>query len=610
MAKSLARVNIDLTATNAKLTQKLKDSESKLQRYQKKSGSSLKKMRKSLNTLAAGFATLSVGAVAALAAITKASADAADQLGKTSDKLGVMPEKLQALRRAAELTGVSTTTLDMALQRMVRRVSEAAQGTGEAVGALQELGLEAETLAKLSPDEQFKRLSESMQNVAGSGDRVRLAMKLFDSEGVALVNTLKLTETELDAIEKRMIGTGEALSRFDISKMEMLNDALTNAKGATTGLKNQIAIALSPVLLVLIEEFSLFSEKLISSGDNSEEMQGKIVTAIGFVGDAVRGLTLLWDGLVIAANAVAANIARKFSTIYGAYLKIKEKITGETQAEGASPVETVADILEEQLIGRISKLGADLLEQLPSESIAEKIAEIKTKMRDAFNTDGSGEGEDGVTVEPIPPEEQPWYASLLNRFSITKKWMDKISNLESIYQKRTLTKQQKATKQVVGIQLQQANELINIAKMFVGKKKGIGKLLMAAEVAIGLASNWISTQVSMGRAFAELGPIAGAPVAASMAVLGNIRAAAIIAGGALKIGASSGGGGGSVSVGAPTPTTPAANDSVDTSFTAPEKQDITIRSTDPFTPTVIRDFIEKLDEEGVDMGYNINFVTG
>ena len=56
-----------------------------------------------------------------------------DALAKTADKLGLTTEELASLRHAASITaGVTSQTLDMALQRMTRRLSEAASGTGEA----------------------------------------------------------------------------------------------------------------------------------------------------------------------------------------------------------------------------------------------------------------------------------------------------------------------------------------------------------------------------------------------------------------------------------------------------------------------------------------------
>ena len=50
----------------------------------------------------------------------------ADAIGETASKIGVGVEALQELRFAASLAGVEQQTLDMALQRFVRRVAEAA----------------------------------------------------------------------------------------------------------------------------------------------------------------------------------------------------------------------------------------------------------------------------------------------------------------------------------------------------------------------------------------------------------------------------------------------------------------------------------------------------
>ena len=136
--------------------------------------------------------TAIVGAVGAggFGALIQSSINAGDELAKTADKLGVTTEALSGLRHAAELTGVSTGTMDMALQRFTRRAAEAAKGTGEAKGALQELGIDAESLVRLPLDQQMNVVADAMQGVGTQSDRVRLAMKLFDSEGVALVNTL------------------------------------------------------------------------------------------------------------------------------------------------------------------------------------------------------------------------------------------------------------------------------------------------------------------------------------------------------------------------------------------------------------------------------------
>jgi len=210
-------------------------------------------------TLAASLST----ATAALTASVVSATRSIDQLAKTSDKLGISTEKLQLLRHAADLTGVATQQLDTGLQRMTRRVAEAAQGTGEAVNALRELRLDAQELVRLSPDQIFQRIGEAMGDVSNQSDRVRLAMKLFDSEGVGLVNTLKLTREQLDGMQKDLDRFGVTVSREGAARIEAMNDQFTVLGGSFTGLANQIAVGLAPALQVLARDLTATNQALI-----------------------------------------------------------------------------------------------------------------------------------------------------------------------------------------------------------------------------------------------------------------------------------------------------------------------------------------------------------
>jgi len=150
------------------------------------------------------------GAVLGLSKLTSESMKSLDALGKTSDKLGIATEKLASLHVQAELAGVSSNTLDTALQRMTRRLSEAAKGGGPAADAIKELGLNSQKLARMKPDEALREIAAAMGNVKNQSDKVRLAFKLFDSEGVNLINMLKGGTAAFDDAEK-MAANLEAL---------------------------------------------------------------------------------------------------------------------------------------------------------------------------------------------------------------------------------------------------------------------------------------------------------------------------------------------------------------------------------------------------------------
>lgn len=171
-----------------------------------------------------------------------------DRIAKISDKLGIATEKLSGLHLAATETGVAVNKLDMGLQRMVRRIAQAATGSGEAVDALRELGLDAKHLNDLAPDEQFRRIADQMAGVRNQSDRVRIAFKLFDSEGVDLVNTLALGREGLNDVQEAAESLGLALSRKEAKRVEQANDAIGRMQGGLRGVAREAATFVAPAI--------------------------------------------------------------------------------------------------------------------------------------------------------------------------------------------------------------------------------------------------------------------------------------------------------------------------------------------------------------------------
>jgi len=236
-----------------------------------------------------GIAFATVG-TAATAALTKMSMESIDNLAKTADKIGATTEALSGLRHAAEITGVSTSTLDMAMQRLVRRVAEAANGTGEAKGALIELGLNAQKLQKLPLDQQMEKIAEAMGGVESQSDRVRLAMKLFDSEGVALVNTLGLGADGLRQMAEESQKLGLAVSRVDAAQIEMANDEVTRAKAVFTGLGNQLATAFSPIIYGIANGFRQSALDSEDFGTIGQRVANAVVNSFANVLNAINSI--------------------------------------------------------------------------------------------------------------------------------------------------------------------------------------------------------------------------------------------------------------------------------------------------------------------------------
>jgi methyl-accepting chemotaxis protein len=274
----------------------------------RKLNQSLGLVRKALFNFKVGLTA--VAGAAGIGLLVKSSLQSIDTLGKTAQKLGVTSQALQKLRYASNLAGVETRTVDMAVQRFTRRLSEAANGTGEAKDALKELGLNAKELAKQPLDKQMLKLADAFDNVQSSGDKVRLAFKLFDSEGVAFVNTLEGGSAALKEMFQEAEGLGFILSSGAVKGVEETNDAMMKLGVMLGGVRDQIVAGLAPAFRLIVD---LIRNKLVDAikGENG---MGKIedfaktlaINVIDFVEDIAESLQGFADRTRTVVNFMIA----------------------------------------------------------------------------------------------------------------------------------------------------------------------------------------------------------------------------------------------------------------------------------------------------------------
>lgn len=255
------------------------------------------------------FKTALVSAVGAggLGLLIVNSLKATDALAKTASKIGTTTEALSALQYAGQLTGVEVNTMNMALQRFTRRAAEAAVGTGEAKGALRELRLDARELVKLPLDQQMLELADAFEDAKRRGlNPLRLAFKLFDSEGAALVTTLSKGRSGLSEMFGEAQRLGIVMSSGAANGVEDANDALTRLQTLFTGITRQVVAALAPVITALADTMT---DKVAGAFDPKnngiqEFAKGLAIDVVNGIIAAVEGLQSLTNGLIKTANEI------------------------------------------------------------------------------------------------------------------------------------------------------------------------------------------------------------------------------------------------------------------------------------------------------------------
>jgi hypothetical protein len=198
---------------------------------------SMRTMKRSVGSLQT--AVVGVIGSAALGGLVKTLADVSDRLGKTSARLGISTEDLQKLGFAAEQSGIEVGTLEMALQRFTRRAADSAKdGTGPAQQAFDALGISITRADGTLKDNisLLKEVADGFKGTESQAEKVRLAFKLFDSEGVKLVNLLQQGSGALDAFGNQLESVNGVITDRSISASEQFNDRLNILKRSAQGL--------------------------------------------------------------------------------------------------------------------------------------------------------------------------------------------------------------------------------------------------------------------------------------------------------------------------------------------------------------------------------------
>ncbi len=177
----------------------------------------------------------------------KETAEVADAAKKMGDRFALSAETVQELTYAAK---ANDTSLE-ALQGNVKRVDRLLSGFGGgkkgagAAGALQELGLAAKDFKDLAFDGKLDKLADGMKKL-DEHKQLEIAQKLGLGTG-----TLLLLKGGSDGIrelreEARLLGV--VVDNDTAAAFEKWNDEVARVTAAVTGLKNDVVVALLPLL--------------------------------------------------------------------------------------------------------------------------------------------------------------------------------------------------------------------------------------------------------------------------------------------------------------------------------------------------------------------------
>jgi hypothetical protein len=233
---------------------------------------SMDRLKSSMGSLKGAVAGLIGGA--GLGALALDLRNTADQIGKVSARLGVGSADLQKFQFAAMKGGMDVRQFNIALQRFTRRTSEAFIGTGEAKDAIAEFGLQLR-----DSNGQLRSNSDLLMEVATimasdliiQADKARFAFKLFDSEGVKMLNMLQLGPEAIKGMGRELEALGGVINEETIVASEQLGDRFDMIMAKV---KNTFA----PAIIIANDLLGVFTQKAEMAGMTSEQLEKHITS--------------------------------------------------------------------------------------------------------------------------------------------------------------------------------------------------------------------------------------------------------------------------------------------------------------------------------------------
>ncbi|MCD1588154.1 DUF4214 domain-containing protein [Halomonas sp. IOP_14] len=243
--------------------------------------------------------------------------DWGDQLQKTNLRIGASTEALSQYNYVAKLSGVEFGQLTTAWQRQTRRIAEAAAGTGVASEALDRLGLSAQALNQLAPEEQFERIATAMQSVESSSERVALAQKLWDSEGVKLVQIVNQGTDAIATMRAEANALGLTISQDTANAMATYNDEVDRLKFAAQGLSQTIAAEMIPSMTTGLQATSSFIHEIGGAETILDLTKDTVTLLAGVLAGRLAGSLATSTAGMVAAQAQSIRYQATLASMAG-----------------------------------------------------------------------------------------------------------------------------------------------------------------------------------------------------------------------------------------------------------------------------------------------------
>lgn len=269
-SKSLGTLTIDLIAKTGGFVSGMDKAERASEKWRKQVQKDVADASKTL----AGMATAAAAAATAVGVagyqLLKSTSEQVASTDKWAKSLNMSTQELLAWQFAAEKAGLSGDNMADIFKDLGDKIGDAVLNkSGEAVDALDSLGLSADKLSKVSPDKQLLAIGDALGKINTNSAKINILesigndlsklLPLFDNNNEKLKNFIQLAKDY-----------GVAPDPASIDDLVKVNDLFQDMESQVKGLKIEIATGLARVDLSPLQD-SLDKIRVVLTDPNIQQ---------------------------------------------------------------------------------------------------------------------------------------------------------------------------------------------------------------------------------------------------------------------------------------------------------------------------------------------------
>ena len=205
----------------------------------------------------------------------------ADNLLTQSSVTGLSTDQLQEYAYMAELVDTDVGTITGSLTKLTNNMQSASNGTGDAYKAFQQLGIDVTNAdgSLRDANDVFDEAIDKLGQVENQTERDALTMDLFGRSGKELNPIIDAGSEALDQFRQEAYDMGYVLDNDTLQSLGGIDDSMQRLHNAFDTVKNQIAVALAPVVAEITDAFVEWAQSV--DWKKVGEIIGSVIDGIG-----------------------------------------------------------------------------------------------------------------------------------------------------------------------------------------------------------------------------------------------------------------------------------------------------------------------------------------